>query len=173
MKFDRPTWAGLVCAAAFAMPGLAAAACVAGSAADAPDNRYTVSGDVVSDQATGLVWKLCSEGQAGSACAGTPVSLSWQDALKRVQTANGARDGGYGDWRLPNRAELASLVERQCADPTINTTVFPATPAQSYWTASPYARDTSMAWAVNFSAGDVLPAFKTSIKRVRLVRAGK
>jgi hypothetical protein len=173
MKFDRRTWVGLAMHAALVLPGLAGAACVGGIAADAPAARYTVSGDTVTDVATGLVWKLCSEGQSGSACAGTAEALTWQGALQRVQAANSAKDGGFGDWRLPNRAELASLVEHQCTDPAINATVFPATLGQSYWTASPYARDTTTAWAVNFSTGDVLPAIKTTAKRVRLVRAGK
>jgi hypothetical protein len=173
MTFNRLTWTGLALRAALVLPGLAGAACVGGIAADAPAARYTVSGDTVTDVASGLVWKLCSEGQSGSACAGTAEALTWQGALQRVQSANTAKDGGFADWRLPNRAELASLVEHQCTDPAINSAVFPATLAQSYWTASPYARDTTLAWAVNFSTGDVLPAIKTTAKRVRLVRAGK
>ena len=173
MKFDRRTWVGLAMRAALVLPGMAGAACVGSIAADAPTGRYTVSGDTVTDMANGLVWKLCSEGQSGSACAGSAEAVTWQGALQRVQSANTAKDGGFSDWRLPNRAELASLVEHGCTDPAINSAVFPATLAQSYWTSSPYARDTALAWAVNFSTGDVLPAIKTTAKRVRLVRAGK
>jgi hypothetical protein len=170
MKFERSKLAALICVAVLMLPQIAGAACNVNLAADNPDARYTVGGEVVTDVATGLMWKLCSEGQSGSTCAGTADSLSWQDALKRVQTANA---GGYSDWRLPNRAELASLVERKCTNPAINETVFPGTPGQSYWSSSTYARNAQSAWFVDFNAGDVFALSKTGVKHVRLVRAGK
>jgi len=144
--------------------------------ADAPGTRYTVSGEVVTDNYTGLMWKMCAEGLSGASCAtGTAVSVTWQNALARVTTVNASPSTlglSYNDWRLPNRNELASLVERQCVTPAINPVVFPGTVSQSFWTSSPYALNGSLAWFVGFDVGDVGPLPKTGFMNVRLVRAG-
>lgn len=166
--------AALGCALALIVPQLAVAACSDNIAADAPAGRFSVAGDTVTDQSTGLVWKKCSEGQSGAACTGDATSVSWSDALKAAQNANaGSGFGGFTDWRLPNRAELASLLERKCADPAIDTAAFPGTPGQRYWSSSPNVRNAAMSWMVDFNGGDVFPLLKTSTMHVRLVRAGK
>ena len=41
---------------------------------------------------------------------------------------------GRNDWRVPNRNELASIVESRCHSPAINGEVFPATPLEWFWT---------------------------------------
>ena len=143
-------------------------------AANAPDARFSVAGELVTDTATGLVWKHCAEGLSGATCSsGSVVIGTWADAFARVAAVNAAPatlGAGASDWRLPNRNELASLVERKCTAPSVNAAIFPATPAQSFWTSSPYAQIASLAWAVDFNVGDVGPNSKTEIKNIRLVR---
>lgn len=148
---------------ALLLSSLAHAACDANIAADAPDGRYITAGDVVTDVATGLEWKLCSEGLSGTSCeTGSVTPYTWQGALAAAS----------GGWRLPNRNELSSLLARQCSNPAINATVFPGTPAQGYWTSSPFALDATLAWAVDFNVGNVVTLLKTESRIIRLVRAG-
>lgn len=149
--------------------------------ATAPDERFTANGDgTVSDAATGLRWKRCSEGQAwdGATCTGSATMHTWQAAL---QLADSASDAGSSDWRLPNKNELESLVELRCSSPAINATFFPATPLDRpwFWSASPsgYGDNTSThAWFVYFDSGYVGWDYwvdKSKALHVRLVRAGQ
>ncbi len=141
--------------------------------ATAPDERFTANADgTVSDAATGLRWKRCSEGQAwdGATCTGSATSHTWQAAL---QLADGAIYAGSSDWRLPNKNELESLVELRCYSPAINATFFPATPSSGFWSASPYANNSGYAWYVYFSNGGVSSHYKANALPVRLVRAGQ
>jgi hypothetical protein len=62
-----------------------------------PNPRFTVQGDCVTDNLTGLMWP-----RSGT-LAGT---RSWQEALN---FSAGLDLCGYADWRLPNVNELASL----------------------------------------------------------------
>ncbi len=64
-----------------------------------PDQRFTVSGDCVTDNLTGLVW---------TKDANRFGERTWQQALN---DANGLDLCGHTDWRLPNRKELISLVD--------------------------------------------------------------
>lgn len=175
-QLRQPTLALAILLAACAP--LAQGACnVADIQATTPDSRFdNTGGDIVTDKATGLSWKRCAEGLSGPACStGAALNATWSEALARVATVNAAPltlGVGLGDWRLPNRNELASLVERRCTNPAINTTIFPNTAAQSVWTASPYALNAALAWYVDFNAGDVGPAFKSGAKHIRLVRGG-
>ena len=70
-------------------------------------DRYSVDAGKgeVTDTVTGLVWKQCVSGFSGPDCGvGTADSKTFEQAKQT------AVDG----WRLPTRAELASLVERKC-----------------------------------------------------------
>ena len=144
--------------------------------ADTPDARFTAGTDTVTDLATTLVWKRCPEGLSGASCStGTAITATWAEALARVATVNAAAatlGAGSADWRLPNRTELASLVERKCVAPAINSGIFPGTPSQSFWTSSPYSQIANLAWFVDFNAGDVGAAPLSGAKNIRLVRAG-
>lgn len=167
----------LALAVLMACAPLAQAACNgADISADAPDTRYDASTDTITDKATGLFWKRCAEGLSGADCAtGTALTGTWADALARVAAVNAAPatlGAGSSDWRLPNRNELATLVERKCTNPAINSVIFPRTPSQSFWSSTPYALNAALAWFVDFNSGDVGPAFKTGTRNIRLVRGG-
>lgn len=139
--------------------------------ATAPDSRFTDNGNgTVTDRATGLIWKQCAEGLSGAGCAtGTPVTFSWQQALQQAADAVFA---GSTLWRLPNKNELASLIERRCYDPAINARFFPNTPVGSYRSSSPSAYS-GAAWYVDFDYGGVHDSFhKVVAGYVRLVRGG-
>ena len=138
----------------------------------APDSRFTDHGDgTVSDAATGLLWKRCAEGLSGAGCAsGTVSSFTWQNALQHAADADFAN---RTDWRLPNKNELESLVERRCYDPAINATFFPNTPSSWVWSASPYAAFPHYAWGVYFDGGNVNGNVKGYVGYVRLVRGGQ
>jgi hypothetical protein len=145
-------------------------------AATAPASRFTDNGDgTVTDTATGLQWKRCSEGQAwsGGTCAGSATSHNWQDALQLAATASYA---GKDDWRLLNIKELASIVEQACYGPAIDMTVFPATPwyPSSYWSSTPEVYDGYSGRGVNFYYGNIWTYGKEyPVYYARLVRGGE
>lgn len=142
-------------------------------AATAPASRFTDNGDgTVTDQATRLQWKRCSEGQtwSGGTCTGRLISYRWQQALQHADTAI---DAGKSDWRLPNIKELTSIVEEACIRPAIDLSVFPAAPDDGYWSSSPAAAIPDKAWRTNFYYGDIQPYGKGYDSRVRLVRGGQ
>ncbi len=164
------------------IPAMVYAACNADITATAPDSRYTDHGNgTVTDRITGLMWKQCSEGQSSiaSPCdTGSTATYTWQQALQQAETINS--DGGFAgstDWRLPNRNELNSLLERQCFSPAINSNLFPNTGSVYYWTSSPYAsRSTATfknyAWRVHLGSGQIPRGSLSSTYRARLVRGG-
>ncbi|MBT0664809.1 DUF1566 domain-containing protein [Geobacter pelophilus] len=137
-----------------------------------PINRFVNNEDgTISDSATGLIWKRCSEGLSGSTCEnGAPEIFTWQEAL---QSAVNSSFAGKNDWRLPNIKELGSIVERQCSMPAINEIVFPATPTMSFWSSSPFAENKNFAWNIYFPYGISDGNDKNYKFFVRLVRGGK
>ncbi len=139
-----------------------------------PTSEFIINNDgTVSHINTALTWKVCSEGQAwnNGNCTGTITTHTWQEALQIPQTLNAA--GGYSnnaDWRLPNLKELTSIVEMQCYNPAINTTIFPSTAGSYYWSSSPYAGYSLHAWFVSFYDGFDGFNNRYNDHRVRLVR---
>jgi hypothetical protein len=150
--------------------------------------RYVAHGDgTVTDKLTGLMWQFCADGLSGTQCAtGTAtVYNSFGAALRRAVQVNADAAGagrGHNDWRVPNRNELASLVQTACSAPAINRVAFPGTPATAsetvgtFWSSTPAQLTglTDQAWKVNFIDGQVLFASSTnSAGHLRLVRAGQ
>lgn len=121
---------------------------------------------------TQLVWQRCALGQSwsGLTCNGSAMLMDWAAAL---QAADGHVQAGQNDWRLPNRNELASIVESRCHSPAINGEVFPATPLEWFWTGSPLSSQAGQAWVVTFVDGQVPPASTSGDYAVRLVRGGR
>jgi hypothetical protein len=92
---------------------------------------------------------------------------------------------GKKDWRMPTKDELMKLVvcsdgkyetDGSCANylpvtkPTINSTYFPNTVSNFYWSSSPNALDSSYAWGVYFGNGYSGSSNKFYNYFVRLVR---
>lgn len=142
--------------------------------ASTPDQDFTLHNDgTATHNSTGLMWMRCSLGQTwdGSTCTGAASSFAWQNALVAAQSHSFA---GHSDWRLPNKNELASLVEQRCVGPSINSMVFPNTPSYWFWSSSPGVYGSNGAWFVGFNYGYVYnDNLKSDVVRVRLVRAGQ
>lgn len=165
----------LLLAAAVATAGATAAAApgcssAPGARGDAQYETASADGGDVLDLQTGLVWARCSVGQTwkNGTCEGDAAVLGWQAAIDGARAAR----GGQGAWRLPTHRELATLVDRRCPRPAINTKWFPATPQGVYWTSSPNPEDPgAKAWALDFfDGGYKAPASKAQSHHVRLVR---
>lgn len=118
----------------------------------APNARYIDNADgTISDKATGLMWKKCSEGLSGTACdSGTAISNYWEPALQAASTNTFA---GYSDWRLPNLPELRTLIETGCHNPAINTGLFPETVEGSFYLSSTVDHLTGLVHVILFRDG--------------------
>ena len=114
--------------------------CVRGSTLPASSfQSSTVNGDeIVTDTKTGLVWQK-------SYVSGK----NWQGALSYCETLTYA---GYSDWRLPDKNELASLVNYKKYGPASD---FPDMPSRYFWSSSTDVSGTSYAWIVAFNNGSV------------------
>ena len=92
---------------------------------------------------------------------------------------------GKSDWRLPVFSELKTLVFcsdgkyaadgsctywKEVTKPTINSVYFPNTQSDWYWSSSPFANYSSVAWLVNFDFGYSSNLSKSHNFFVRLVR---
>ena len=113
--------------------------CVRGSTLPTSSfNSSTVNGDViVIDTKTGLIWQKSYASHE-----------NWLNALHYCESLIYA---GKSDWRLPNRNELASLVNYAKHDPASD---FPNMPSEYFWSSSTdrYKPD---AWIVSFDYGDM------------------
>ncbi len=141
----------------------ALAACPSAPSAE----RYTLNGAEVTDKKTGLVWARCSVGQSwsGSACTGTPTTHTHEQALALAQATTG--------WRLPNMKELGSIADKGCQHPAIDSTAFPDTLSDWYWTSSPQVGDANIAWIVSFYDGVINVYPRQDPGAVRLVRSSQ
>jgi len=141
------------------------------SATPSEDFRVRTDGTVL-HRPTQLIWQRCAIGQSwtGTLCTGSAQLQDWTTAL---QTAREHEQADADDWRLPNRNELASIVETRCHAPAINGDAFPMATSNSYWTSSPTSELSDQAWTVLFADGEIQPTTVTELNAVRLVRAGR
>ncbi len=140
--------------------------------ASTPADEFINLGDgMILHEPTRLIWLRCPLGQSwdGSACAGSPDLMNWSAALA---AADAHTQLEVDDWRLPNRNELASIVEVRCYSPAVNDAAFPGTAPAGFWTSSPLARSIDRRWRLDFADGTLEPADEIQLNAVRLVRAG-
>ncbi|MDP5137331.1 DUF1566 domain-containing protein [Rheinheimera baltica] len=149
------------------------------------DNRYEIieDGSVVRDVITGLEWQRCSVGQSwdGATCVGAAVRHTWANAAAMVLS---------GGFVLPNIDQLQSLVfcsntgvydpsgnNNTCivpyVSPTLNSDVFPNTPAEMYWSSTSSNDSGTSARTVHFNFVGSSSSSKSGLNRVRLVRAAQ
>ncbi|MBE1299094.1 MAG: DUF1566 domain-containing protein [Alteromonadaceae bacterium] len=137
-----------------------------------PTSNFTDNLDgTITDLTTGLTWMTCSVGQTydttNLTCTGEATQFTWEEAL---ETAYGYEYANSSAWRVPNVKELTSITERSCVRPSINETIFPATPSDDYWTSTPSLRSLGDIWVVAFfnSSNSLKP--RESSVFLRLVR---
>ena len=149
---------------------VSAQTCLSSGIETTPESDFSVVSDsTYLHDTTDLVWKRCAEGQTwdGTTCDGEAVKYTWQEAL---QLAHEASNEDLLGWRLPNVKELASIAERQCVRPAVNSTLFPETPPDDFWTSTPSSDDPDRAWVVAFFNASHSIKEKDRYIYVRLVR---
>jgi hypothetical protein len=116
--------------------------------------RYqTEPGNIVYDQATGLIWQQPID--AGS--------YSWGDAL------NACAKLGAG-WRVPSLTEAQTIVDDGHESPAVDPAAFPGTPSESFWTSSPKADGSGAAWYIDYFYGASDSDVADRLFRVRCVK---
>ena len=113
-----------------------------------PDGTTPITGQVVLDQLTGLMWTKDADGPG--------YGMSWTGALTYVTGMNaGAGTYGYTDWRLPNIRELLSLINfGGCYPYTIDPTIFSNVREDYYWTSTTNSCHNWTAWRIDMYDGD-------------------
>lgn len=144
-----------------------------------PNPRYTVDGECVTDNLTGLMWARNANLPAGDSAPTQPVAgkRTWQEAL---DFANSLDLCGFSDWRLPNRLELRSHVGHQTPINAIRLTNsgFVNVGSEqsfdySYWSSTSNVGNASVqAYIVSLQFGAMRPIEKTEVNYVWPVRTG-
>ena len=118
---------------------------------------------VVADEITRLIWQRCAAGQTGETCKGTAKLMDWFKASDHCEQST---HGGFSDWKLPDSHELHSVLDFGTTSPAMDTTAFVNAPSkfsadydqwwkECYWTSSPYAKDSTVAWVGMVNSGDM------------------
>jgi hypothetical protein len=146
-----------------------------------PSPRYTDMGDgTVYDSLTQLTWLKNGN------CLG---HMSWQTAIAQALSladgSCGLSDASLpGDWRLPNRNELSSLIDFGNHSPALSDASGNGTwnlgdpflnlqPSDGYWTSTTAADATGTAWFVSLSQGALANDSKQNIAYFWPVRGEK
>ncbi len=121
---------------------------------DVNASNYIDKGYYVIDLKNKIEWLKCSTGQQWSddkkSCLGNPVKLDY----KAIEEANiQLNEQIDGNWRLPDRKELESLICKNCEGVKIDTKLFPNTPAEPFWTSQRNWWSPKFFWSVNFFTG--------------------
>lgn len=86
---------------------------------------------MVRDRKTGLTWEAkTSDGSVHDA----DNQYTWNEAREVFLAGlNSAAFGGYTDWRLPNDAEISSIMRWDREEPFVDTAFFPGIRPANYW----------------------------------------
>ncbi|MBR6244346.1 DUF1566 domain-containing protein [bacterium] len=120
----------------------------------AANNRFETAAETVTDKESSLMWQR----QYAS-------SRLWAEALSYCEEVS--TDDKF-DWRLPNRNELASIIDFEKSDGAASS--LPGLPEHAFWTSTTAADNFSEAWTVDFATGSVGSAAKSETKYVICVR---
>ena len=117
-------------------------------------SSYIDKGFYVIDLKNQIEWLKCTTGQQWSdkenTCVGQAVKLEYN----AINDANSQLNKQIeGNWRLPNRKELESIICKECEGAKINKKLFPNTPAEPFWTSQRNWWSPKFFWSVNFFTG--------------------
>lgn len=126
-----------------------------------PVPRFVENGNgTVTDQLTGLVWTRNANQANGTS--------DWEQA---VSGAGACKEGGYTDWRLPNRFEMESLLDLDRFNPALpEGNPFKEVQPSYYWTSTTTANSDDDAWVIHFYIGFVAKDDKAGTHHVWYVR---
>ena len=104
-----------------------------------------------------------------------PQAKTWAEALSNTAVVNEAAVGGHSDWRLPNKNELDSLVDRTAMSPTVYAGLLngvdPSVYRSAFWTNTKWFETASVnVWRVEFTTGDITLRSETDPARAVYVR---
>ena len=117
-------------------------------------NRFESHGETVTDNDSSLMWQM------------HPVaSRTWSEALSYCEDIS--TDDKF-DWRLPNRNELASLVNYTKKSGVSSD--FPGMADKIFWTSTSAFDETDKAWTVDFNTGTIDKAAKSDAQYILCVR---
>ena len=120
------------------------------------ESSFTPNDDgTVTDNTSGLIWQNIYSS-----------SQSWQGALEYCENLTST---GHYDWRLPNRNELASLIDFEKTDGVASR--FQGLTAEVFWTSTSSINAADKAWTVDFANGSINEANKSDPKFVLCVRS--
>lgn len=145
---------------------------------------YRVIGYTVRDDSTGLEWeKLADDGSIHD----VDDVYSFAGAAAKIAALNSSLYAGHGDWRLPNRFELETLLDQGAAGPPSVSSqlkqcfagctqlICSCTASGDYWTSTVFEPVPISALTVDFQVGFVKLDYtnsSTSTHYVRAVRGG-
>lgn len=134
--------------------------------------EISADGQEVTDAATGLVWRRCTEGMQwdGSTCAGVAQRFTFDKARAQAQAVSAQTKKA---WRVPTKDELLVLLDRKPGTSPRPSHIFPETPPSPFWSSTPYTSDGQRAMYVHFSNASDYNDYRSSNFFVRLVRGGK
>ena len=141
--------------------------------ATAYSNRFLSKGHLVVDLQNGVEWLRCTVGQSyiDGTCAGEVIQFRFDEISEITKLAN--KELG-GNWRLPTKKELSSLICKTCPAPKIDQKIFPLTSSEPYWTGQKNWFSSKMYWSINFMTGySYSHSFAEKPLAVRLVRDRK
>ena len=164
-----------------------------GLVANASDGLYDIT-ECVQDNNTGLVWEGKTASPATSRLGastysnydsttseqkfvgGTTYANPTQaeidadtNSIGYLNSVNASSLCGYTNWRMPTKDELVGIVASS-GSPRIDTTWFPNTQANLYWSSSEISVNPNAAWVVYFSSNNVISNYRENGVYVRLVR---
>ena len=156
-----------------------------GSGNALPDNE--TSWVMVRDTVTGLIWEnkqSASNGSADYTNHNDPDNIyTWYDGITGtpgtdndtqdfIAAINAANYGGHDDWRLPEPAELMTIIDFSQRTPAINANYFSNTKNGGFWSAKTFVNNADRAFYGSFSYGTIEDRPKAEIYFARAVRGG-
>ncbi|MCX5887397.1 MAG: DUF1566 domain-containing protein [Proteobacteria bacterium] len=116
-----------------------------------PSPRFTVNGDCVTDNLTGLMW---------AKNANLPGYKTRWD--KAIDYCNNLTLGGYSDWRLPNVNELESLTNADEVNVAtwLNSQGFTNVQSDYFWSSTTLYGSMDDAWVAYMGTSDVSISFR-------------